>query len=72
MEEDSLRIIKSGKVFTGILIGMLFLTGCGKQDEALSAYQEDMNSFFDQIASYNDGMNSIDASTPDAKNQLLG
>ena len=67
-----MRIIKSGKVFAGILIGMLFLTGCGKQDEALAAYQEDMNAFFYQIASFNDGMNAIDASTPDAKNQLLG
>ena len=30
-----------------------------------------MNTFFEHIASYHEGMNAIDASAPDAKNQLL-
>lgn len=47
------------------------LTACGN-DEALTTYQEDMTAFFEHIAVYNDGMNSIDASSEDAKQQLLG
>lgn len=48
----------------------LWLTGCG-EDEQLAAYQEDMNTFFEHIAEYNDGMNAIDASADDATEQLL-
>lgn len=53
-----------------LLCGLLF-TACGKNDEELTAYQEDMNTFFEHLAAFNDGMNAIDASAPDAKNQLL-
>lgn len=53
-----------------LLCGLLF-TACGKSDEELTAYQEDMNTFFEHIAAFNDGMNSIDASAPDATSQLL-
>lgn len=53
-----------------MLCGLLF-TACGKNDEELTAYQEDMNTFFEHIAAFNDGMNSIDASSDDAINQLL-
>ena len=52
-----------------LLFGIL-ITACG-QDEELTAYQEDMNTFFEHIASYHEGMNAIDASAPDAKDQLL-
>ena len=52
------------------LICGLWLTGCG-EDEKLNAYQEDMNTFFEHIADFNDGMNSIDASADDAVDQLL-
>lgn len=48
----------------------LWMVGCGK-DEQLTAYQEDMNTFFEHIADFNDGMNAIDASAEDAKEQLL-
>lgn len=54
-----------------VLLCGLFLTACGKEDEELTAYQEDMNTFFEHIAAFNDGMNSIDASADDATNQLL-
>lgn len=57
-------------ICTVLLCGLLF-TGCGKEDEELTAYQEDMNTFFEHIAAFNDGMNSIDASADDATNQLL-
>ena len=53
----------------GLLCGS-WLTGCG-EDEQLAAYQEDMNTFFEHIADLNDGMNSIDASSDDAIDQLL-
>ena len=53
-----------------LFCGLLF-TACGKEDEELTAYQEDMNTFFEHIAAFNDGMNSIDASADDATNQLL-
>ena len=52
-----------------LLCGFL-LTACG-EDETLTAYQEDMNTFFEHIASYNDGMNAINADDTDATEQLL-
>ncbi|MCM1121666.1 MAG: hypothetical protein NC416_03695 [Eubacterium sp.] len=54
----------------GLLCGLLF-TACGKNDEELTAYQEDMNTFFEHIAVFNDGMNAIDATADDATIQLL-
>lgn len=53
-----------------VLLCGLFLTACG-EDETLTAYQDDMNTFFEHIASYNDGMNAINTSDADAKEQLL-
>lgn len=53
-----------------VLLCGILLTACG-QDEELTAYQEDMNTFFEHIAAYNDNMNAIDASAADAKEQLL-
>ena len=49
-----------------ILLCGLWLTGCG-EDEKLTAYQEDMNTFFEHIAEIDDGMNAIaiDASADD-------
>lgn len=61
---------KTKTVCAGLLCGLL-LTACGN-DEALTAYQEDMTTFFEHIAGYNDSMNSIDASSEDAAEQLLG
>ena len=60
---------KIGVLCAAILCGIL-LTACG-QDEELTAYQEDMNTFFEHIAALNDSMNSIDASAEDATAQLL-
>ncbi|MDE6846730.1 MAG: hypothetical protein K2J99_13330 [Lachnospiraceae bacterium] len=61
---------KSVILCIALLCGLLF-AACGKNDEELTAYQEDMNTFFEHIAALNDGMNSIDASADDATNQLL-
>lgn len=69
MEAIKLNYRKCRMVCAGILCA-LFLTACG-EDEALTAYQEDMTEFFEHIAAYNDGMNAIDASSEDAAAQLL-
>ena len=57
-------------ILCAILLCGLCLSGCG-EDETLTAYKEDMNTFFEHIADYNDGMNAIDASADDATQQLL-
>ena len=57
-------------ILCAVLLCGILLTGCG-QDEELTAYQDDMNTFFEHIASYHEGMNAIDASAEDAKIQLL-
>lgn len=70
LEETDLKIsIKITILCVCFLCGLL-LTACGK-DEQLTAYQENMNTFFEHLADYNDGMNSIDASSEDATRQLL-
>ena len=53
-----------------VLLCGLLLAGCG-EDEQLTAYQEDMNTFFEHIADIDEGMNAIDATANDAKQQLL-
>lgn len=45
-------------------------TGCG-ENEQLDQYQEDMTAFFEHLVVYNDGMNSLDTSAPDAKERML-
>lgn len=48
-----------------------FLTACG-QDDDLTAYQEDMNTFFERAGEYNDKMNAIDQNSDTAVAELLG
>ncbi len=62
--------LKMIKVIYAGFICVLMLTACGN-DETLTAYQEDMTTFFEHVAAYNDDMNSIDASSEDATQQLL-
>lgn len=49
----------------------LLFTACG-QDEELTAYQEDMNTFFERANEYNDKMNAIDSASDTAVIELLG
>ena len=49
----------------------LLFTACG-QDEELTAYQEDMNTFFERAKEYNDKMNAIDSASDAAVIELLG
>lgn len=65
-----MRTVNKLMVLCVVLLCGLWMTGCG-EDEALTTYQEDMNTFFENIAEINDGMNSIDASADDATQQLL-
>ncbi len=56
------------------LVCLLFaflLTACGENKE-LTAYQEDMNTFFERAAEYNDKMNAIDRESDTAVIELLG
>lgn len=54
------------------LCSVLFLTGCGK-DEKLTAYEEQMTVFFDNISELNANMNSVDVSDEAmAQTELLG
>ena len=48
----------------------MFLTGCG-EDEALDTYQEEMETFFEHIAEFDENMNAIDVSQEDYVSQLL-
>lgn len=57
-----------------MLICLLFaflLTACGENEE-LTAYQEDMNTFFERAVEYNDKMNAIDRESDTAVIELLG
>lgn len=56
----------------GFCLFLAFLfTACG-QDETLTAYQEDMNTFFERAGEYNDNMNAIDRDSDTAVTELLG
>ncbi len=66
-----LKRIKKLAMLCMCICGCLLLGACG-EDEALNAYQEDMNTFFAQVANCNDGMNAIDPAAEDATEQLLG
>lgn len=65
-----MKAVKKPVILCIVLLCGLLLSACGK-DETLTTYQEDMNTFFEHIAAYNDGMNAIDASDEDAVSQLL-
>lgn len=57
-------------IFVTMLLAFL-LTACG-QNKALAAYQEDMDTFFERAAEYNDKMNAIDRDSDTAAVELLG
>lgn len=59
------------KILGFCLFLIFLLTACG-QDEALNAYQEDMNTFFERAAEYNDKMNAIDQNSDTKIIELLG
>lgn len=59
------------KIMVGCLLLAFLLTACG-ENETLTAYQEDMNTFFERAAEYNDNMNSIDRTSDTAVVELLG
>lgn len=63
--------MKKNTILGMIIICGFLLTACGKEDEELAAYQENMNTFFENVASYDNNINSIDSSSEDAVPQLL-
>ena len=58
-EETVLKAVNKLLILSLSLLCGLWLTGCG-EDEKLTAYQEDMNTFFEHIADIDYGMNYID------------
>ncbi|MBQ3795000.1 MAG: hypothetical protein II842_01735 [Butyrivibrio sp.] len=53
--------------------GIALCCGCGnKLDEGLENYKESMTEFYNKLSYYDASMNGIDASSEDAKLQLLG
>ena len=63
--------MKKYKIMGVCLFFIFLLTACGK-DETLTAYQEDMNTFFVKAAQYNENMNAIDRNSDTAMTELLG
>lgn len=63
--------MKKCKIIGLSLFFAFLLTACG-QNEELTAYQEDMNTFFERAAEYNDQMNAIDRTSDTAVIELLG
>lgn len=59
------------KILGVCLLLILLLSACG-EDEVLSAYLEDMNTFFSRAAEYNEKMNAIDRDSDTAMLELLG
>lgn len=59
------------KILGFCLLISFFLTACG-QDDALDTYQEDMNTFFERAAEYNEKMNAIDPNSDTKTIELLG
>ncbi len=59
------------KILGVCLLFAFLLTACGT-DEELTSYQEDMNTFFERAAEYNDKMNSINRDSDTAVIELLG
>lgn len=59
------------KIMGVCLLLIFLLTACG-EDETLTAYQEDMNTFFERAAQYNENMNAIDRNSDTAIVELLG
>ncbi|MDD2973139.1 MAG: hypothetical protein PHE02_13530 [Lachnospiraceae bacterium] len=50
---------------------ILLLTGCGKEDKALTQYKENMMTFCDQIKAQDTAINGIDATSDTAVTELL-
>lgn len=63
--------MKKYKIMGVCLFLIFLLTACG-EDEKLAAYQEDMNTFFERAAQYNENMNAIDRNSDTAIIELLG
>lgn len=62
--------MKKFKKLVLCLLCALFLAGCG-EDEALDAYQADMEMFFEHVAEFDENMNAIDVGQEDYVAQLL-
>ena len=59
-------------LLASLLISLTFIfTGCGSTDRALDDYQKNMTTFYEQLSSITETINSIDTTSTDATKQLL-
>lgn len=68
MLQSGRKIVQSGILFISILF---LLTGCGKEDEALNTYKENITAFCESITAQNDTINAIDPNSDTAVDELL-
>lgn len=68
-----LQPFKKIMLFSVLLVcSSSLLTGCGKEDEALNQYKENMTTFCESIMAQNDTINAIDPTSDTAVDELLG
>lgn len=58
-------------IFLLCVILILGLTGCGKKDEALETYYNEMNSFTDEVMALKENMDMVDTTNPESSTELL-
>lgn len=64
--------MKHNLLFILILgITLISLTGCGKEDQALNTYKEEMTTFCNDIQEQSDVINAIDPASESAAEELL-
>lgn len=52
-------------------ITVISLCGCGKSDNELSQYRQEVEKFYEEVSQINDNINSIDAEKENAPDKLL-
>lgn len=55
---------------SSMILSMLFFTGCGEREE-LTVFQEEINSFYEEVSVIESNMQNIDESSEDAVSTLL-
>lgn len=66
-----IKIINKLLLFLTVLAFCLGLTGCGGEDPEINKFMEDIDSFCDEVAAIDAGINQIDARSDSAKDELL-
>ncbi len=68
-----LRTARIAAILLSVSLTALSLTGCKNEEaDAVTAYGEEMSTFFDAVAASQNTLNAIDPNAEDAQEQLLG